>query len=556
MTQGNGDTLSTRMRWFAALLPVVCLIPFIAKPFHLDDPVYVAVAEQITRAPADFYGFAMNWYGTMQPVWSFNQNPPGVSYYLALAGLLFGWREWALHTAMLLPAALVGLGTAKLAMRLGVPAIPATVAAILTPAFIVSSTNVMSDTAMLALYVWAVAWWVEGVQTDQRRCFALGALAAALALLTKYFAVSLVPLLLVYTLVRRRGWDARVAWLLVPVSALAGYEMYSNAAYGVSLFTGAAGYATEKGGAGRESLLSQLIVALTFTGGCLFPLAFYAPLVLSRRALLVGAFVAAGCVLIPLTYDGFVPEALREHVETSRGGLALGGLFIATGVFVFTCAVLFARRRRDADALLLVLWVVGTFVFSAFVNWTVNARTLLPMAPAAGIMIAALIAARLPNLARWKLIVPAVLAAIWSLWVAAGDYGFAQAAKTAAHTIGEEFPAESESNRRLYFEGHWGFQHYMEAAGYEALDFAAPQIQAGDLLAIPKNNTNLIYFNEAEPVREIAVPMPWGVATVNVRLGAGFYSHYYGPMPYVPAHVPPETYTVFEIIPPEVSNNP
>lgn len=554
--QGKPSTNWSYVRWVAALLPVVCLLPFINKPFHLDDPVYVAVSQQIARAPADFYGFAMNWYGTAQPVWSFNQNPPGVSYYLALAGALLGWREWTLHLAMLLPAAMVGLGTAKLARRLDVSPLLAAAAAVLTPAFVVSSTNVMSDVAMLALYVWSVAWWVEGVQTDRRRCFALSAMFAALALLTKYFAVSLVPLLAVYTLTRRRGWDARVLWLLMPLSALVIYEVYSDAMYGQSLFTGAAGYAAQYGGAGGASWLSQLIIALTFTGGCLFPLAFYAPLALSRRALFWGAAVVAGCLLVPLTSGSFVPETLREHVKLTPMGVVFGGLFIAVGLFVLALAAHFIRHRRDADALLLVLWLLGTFVFSAFVNWTINARTLLPMAPPAGIMLATLIAPRLAEMPRWKLALPAVLAAAWSMWVAAGDYGFAQAAKSAAATIAEAYPEQDDPRRRLYFEGHWGFQYYMEAAGYEPLDLAAPTIKPGDWLAIPTNNTNLIYFNEAEPVREVSVAMPWRVATINVRLRAGFYSHFYGPLPYVPARVPPERYTVFEIIHPEASNNP
>src|SRR5690606_8994679 len=119
----------------------------------------------------------------------------------------------------------------------------------------------------------------------------------------------------------------------------------------------------------------------------------------------------------------------------------------------------------------------------------------------------------------WKLVLPLVMAALWSMWIAVGDYGFAQAARTAANEIAKfARPVDSEFDRRVYFEGHWGFQHYMEAAGFEALDYAAPTIGPGDLLAIPANNTNLMYFEEARPIEEISVPVPWGVATINLRL--------------------------------------
>ena len=32
------------------------------------------------------------------------------------------------------------------------------------------------------------------------------------------------------------------------------------------------------------------------------------------------------------------------------------------------------------------LWVIGTFLFAAFLNWTVNARSLLPLTPAVAIL--------------------------------------------------------------------------------------------------------------------------------------------------------------------------
>ena len=47
-----------------------------------------------------------------------------------------------------------------------------------------------------------------------------------------------------------------------------------------------------------------------------------------------------------------------------------------------------AWKRKDADSLLLMLWVFGTFIFTGFVNWAINARSVLPLIPAVGILLA------------------------------------------------------------------------------------------------------------------------------------------------------------------------
>jgi hypothetical protein len=81
---------------------------------------------------------------------------------------------------------------------------------------------------------------------------------------------------------------------------------------------------------------------------------------------------------------GLVAFCMR-HLGTIGTQLAL---FIACGASVLALAAVDVWKRRDADSLLLALWVLGTFVFTAFLNWTVNARSVLPLNPAAGILLA------------------------------------------------------------------------------------------------------------------------------------------------------------------------
>ncbi len=138
--------------WIALALFTVADLPFLTKPFHIDDPVYLWVARQIQSRPLDFYGFTVNWYGTAESVAEVMQNPPLTSYYVALAALVGGWGEVAIHLAMLLPALGVILGTFRLARTLDADPLISVLLLAFTPAFLVSATTVMSD--VLALCLW------------------------------------------------------------------------------------------------------------------------------------------------------------------------------------------------------------------------------------------------------------------------------------------------------------------------------------------------------------------------------------------------------------------
>jgi hypothetical protein len=97
------------------------LLPFLAKPFHMDDPLFLWSAEQIARDPLDFYGTTVNWYGNAQPLSAITKNPPLVPYAIAGVTRLAPPTERVLHAAFLLPAIAATVGTACLAARLAAP---------------------------------------------------------------------------------------------------------------------------------------------------------------------------------------------------------------------------------------------------------------------------------------------------------------------------------------------------------------------------------------------------------------------------------------------------
>ena len=63
------------------------------------------------------------------------------------------------------------------------------------------------------------------------------------------------------------------------------------------------------------------------------------------------------------------------------------GLLLAAGIQLLLLAAAELWRRRDAVSLMLALWLGSGFVFAAVLNWTISARSFLPLAPMAAILV-------------------------------------------------------------------------------------------------------------------------------------------------------------------------
>lgn len=594
-----------------AAATVLSLLPFVDKAFHIDDPLFLWAARQIQTKPLDFYGFGVNWYVTESPMYQVTKNPPLCSYYLAAAAALFGWSEPALHLAFLLPAVAAVVGTYLLAERFCKRPLIAALATLWTPAFLVSSTNVMCDTMMLGFWIWAVVCWEWGLSTTspcspgesgggagkasagtQRLLWLwLAAVLVCFSALTKYFGMSLLPLLLVYGRARERRWGWWVLPLALVVVVLALYQYYTAVIYDRGLLSDAAGFAGEARAELEARFGPKSLVGLAFAGGCMATALFYAPLVWSRNVLIgAGVLLALGLVIISgitdLNQFSFQSGgAVRWEIVSQMTLCTIGGL----GVLGLAAADL--RARRDPQALLLSLWVAGTFVFAVWINWVTNARSLLPLAPAAGILIVRRLEDRhalapvpqpspaatkknnrgapaqrtverkdkpLPVANPWWALAPLVPAAVLALLVSWGDYLQANSARAAADFLCAHF---GQGPAQLWFQGHWGFQYYMEQHGAIIADARYPRQHFGDRIVLPTCNTSVWFFlpdvqkKMAErgialrDVADLAQPTCSWLATTSVASGGGFYSDDTGPMPFVFTSTLPDGYWVREFEP-------
>ena len=539
----------------AAVITVAALVPFLNKPFHIDDPLFLWTAQRVRVKPTDFYGFQLNWYGFEQQMFEVTKNPPGVSFYLAATSLLLGLGEVGVHLALLVPALGLVIGTYLVAERYTKRPLLAALATVATPAWLVSATTAMCDISMLCLWMWAVHFWLQALDTGRIGQFlAAGALVAAAAL-TKYFAITLVPLLALVALRRRRyPYECALA-LLLPVLALVLFDVYTTMKYDHGMVQDVVSYSDEIQQAYDVSRLTQLLLGISFLGGSTVTFVLFLPRIGNWRGWL--SAVGATTLLAAVCIRNGEFAGLPVNTENGRewGVLLHTLLFLLAAVQAIALVGLELWRRRDEGTFLLVPWIVGTWIFAAFLNWSVNVRTLLPLVPALAIVLGRCIdqsaetrsdaaASAWWSRRSWLFdAVPLVLAFGVSLAVAWGDYQYAVAQRALSEQARQLF-AGVEGQK--YYQGHWGFQYYLEQMrdlGAMPLKVSSEFVFRRDRMVAPSNNTN-IYLRASKLVTEReqrSVPVPSWVVTNAETLGAGFYFGRLGnPFPFRVVQAPDE----------------
>ncbi|MFO0944771.1 MAG: glycosyltransferase family 39 protein [Planctomycetota bacterium] len=168
LTSASSGVAARTAGWKAngllAIATFACLLPFIGKAVHMDDPLFLWTARQIRKSPFDFYGFNVNWYGSPEPMSGVMKNPPLHAYLLAGVNELVDGDERGLHAILLLAAVASILGTHAVAGRMCANPLVAAFATLLTPAFLISSTNLMCDTTLVAFWVWSIYFWLTGIR--------------------------------------------------------------------------------------------------------------------------------------------------------------------------------------------------------------------------------------------------------------------------------------------------------------------------------------------------------------------------------------------------------
>lgn len=515
---------------WGSLAALFLLIPFLGKPLHMDAPLIVWAAQQIRRSPLDFYGTAVNWFGTTEGLDRILRMPPLFPMVVAP----FASHETVLPFLPFAGALVAALGMGVLAREWGAHPRWAAVASVCTPAFVVCGSMVMPDMALLGFWSWAVVFQVKGHKRPV--WWVAAALCATGAVLTKYNGVAVVPLLALYSLRREQRLSLGLLTGILPLAAMVAYQIHTGRLYGQGLFSEAAGYAFGYTPHTLGWFTRKTMTTLSFCGGGFAVALFFLPLLWSGKTIARWAWGAVAAGAMALFLGTFETFSFTTRTDIRWGALTQMALWVTGGAHLLALAWLEWRDRRDAASLTVMAWLAGTMAFAAWFNWSVTVRALLPATPTVGILLAWR-AQRLqlsPKKWAWALIPAAGIA----LAAGGADARLACAAKeTARQAALQKNVAET-----MWFEGHWGFQYYLEKTGARAVDYKRIQITPKDILLIPLNNIRVMFPNrtQVDLIATLSVPGPFGLTVHHGALGAGFHSDYWGPLPLALGRVPPE----------------
>lgn len=458
---------------------VLYLTLTVGKPLHIDDTHYVASARHLLAEPGCPLCNEVNWKTHLEPTYRDNNNPPFYLYLMAGWMRIFGPAVGGLHVLASLMALAAAAGGWWLARRFTTRPGLATALVMTSPA-VLPGGNLMLDVPVFALGTCALAAFVHGADRDRLRWLVGGALLASAALLTKYTAVVLLPVMAAYLLLqgpRRRLWV-----LSLPLLAFLAWCLHNLATFGE---------------------LHVLVSAGAHGQSRVDPLAWW-----MAAASIAVAFGSS--FLVPAVVVGLGGRLRTQSTATAAAAVALVALAVLVPpppiYFLFAANALLlagvAVRGRtaagaDRDGLwlgLAVLAVVGLHLVVA--RHQTPRYHLLAFFPFALLVVRGLAATGSRRVFRlaWAGV---ALQCVVTLAVAAADLAHARAD---AHLPAELLRVTGADPADAYCVGHWGWQAACEAAGVPTLDWLRHRLDAGDVLLVPRRSS---LENLPPPLREL-----------------------------------------------------
>ncbi|MDE2491585.1 MAG: hypothetical protein KGM24_12130 [Elusimicrobia bacterium] len=524
----------TRRGTAAVLLFAVLInLPFLGKAYSLDAPYYLAIARQILAHPRHPLAFSYNWFGTLAPVAGF-QHSVLVPYLLAPLLALTKGREALMRLCLLPVDLLAAVSLYGLAAEfLQEPLWPALIV-LACPSFFLCMPQVMLEAWIVALSLaslWALA---ASFRPGRGRWFWASALLASTAIVIKHTAVFLLPLLLA-ELVRRKVPPRRLAAYMLLALAPAAADALWLEPWRLR--------ATESLSSGISPLF-QLRTFLAFAGGCgAVTLAWpYARAESPRRSHALRAVAALAAVLL-----------LFSPIADARGA-PIRLLDRATGILFAWPALLALLELAEPKARarpgwgLWAAWIAADSAMLLLAPWNLSGRSMLFLLPPLILSSASRLESALEP-RRLRRVYAASLAGTLALSLALGwvDARYADAQRELAASVQR---ALIDRGRRVWVNGHWGFQYYMEKAGAVEMDARAggwKEVRPGDAVVFP--SVNVVTLRRDAGVWRLP-PAAVVESRVPLRLmsfrssQAGFYSNLWGFLPFALSREPIDAFRI------------
>jgi hypothetical protein len=522
------------------------LLPFLNKPYTIDDPLFMREAAHALVDPLHPADFEQVWNaGDRQKLSQFLLGGTLPAYILAPVAAL-GGREWIAHLYQFLLLCGFLIASVSVARRLGCDRRQANTVGLL----IASNPVTLAMAATCMPDVMAMMFGMAGLDRvllfrDERRWVPglASALLFAAAILCR---ASTVPLLLVAVLLLwPPAW--KVVWPLIVAVIVA--TLF------VSLNRGPAADATV--GAAFQSLTSlrnvpRNLVAFLCYQALTGPLLAYS--LLSRGARFAGIIATLMLLGVALSTVAASANLVLYAIPAALGiCFLMAVVVIASGtghrlLWPVNLPRLGVPLRLCDESLCppLLVWLASGMIALPYVHMA--AKYLLPGVPAAALLIVTH-AARVRQ-PRYPLIVALLVALGWisGALIIVGDTTLASSQREAVDRL---IAPRIRRGLKVWAAGQWAFLAYAEDAGARALANTPPLPQPGDTIVVSR----LDYYGMLDRLpfrRELLNTQTdhrCGVFVLNRRLSAGFYSIRFGYLPFAIGCAEVNAYDIYRVLP-------
>jgi hypothetical protein len=516
MIDGVVSRTETRVRVLvcaspALLLASLCLLPFLNRPFLIDDPHFLTMARQIVKHPARPMDFDICWNGPFVCTKAYLLTPGNALMgYALVPTVLGGAHEWMAHLTQLILVWSAVLAMTSLVFRFGWNRLHATLGALLLvsiPPFLPMASTAMPDilsTALALVAIERLAAWKAERKWDQ-------AVAAAIALGFAGFARShlalLIPLAAFFMLentdpremlaqIRRR--PALWTPVLVALGLLSAIILITR--------ENDLGIAPPNISVGGQHILRNLIAYLLYFA---VPLPLAVCWCLNR---LRAGHIFHICSLL----------AVASPFLFMRGNSLLP-FFVIIGIGVFGYLIVETCMIHDHFSVFVLLWLLIPLPIAYYSH--LPTKYLLPCVPAVIFICFRWIDGFSVRFFRVSIILLVIANTAYSVLILRSDAEFGEFGRNALHQLIEPHVAAGE---KVWFPGqYWSFW-YAPLDGASLTYPGGPQPKPGDLLVVDvlaASDQPLEHFPRRTLVETVTHKYRFGR---TMGAGVGLYSNGYG----------------------------
>lgn len=520
------DTVLTRSRTTrsillcsapALLLALACLLPFLNKPFTIDDPLFLQEAQHILVSPlhpmqTEICWNEDNWCGALSKT---APNNVLISYVWAPL-VAASAPEWAFHACQILFLFAAILATVSLAFRFGMGAYEACAAGLIlasTPPVLAMASTAMPDILAMSLGIIGAEQLVAWRQQGNAMSAICSAIALGLAIVARphMLLICFCCLLLLRDDVRvgnLRSWTiaARRAWPLAGAIAVFAFALLLTREPGATGAPSAAWISSRFIVRNAQSYLLGWSLAMPLAGGWVLLRGNK----MSRRVLVFFGAACVAAMLLHLVILQYTHAPAWKLVALSISGAVLLDLFR------------WAFKSEQVWTVFLAFCLLPPLAAIEYLHLPV--KFLVPCAPAVALLLAGV-----ARSSRWR--TPAIAALItasvvWSCLVLTADAKLADMGRDAASKLVRPLVA---TGHRVWFVSQWGFQWYALRAGAKPL-WTGQVPKPGDYLVrgyLEGYPETMARLPRAVLVATYSVGGPGG-RTMSHKDNAGLYTNQFG----------------------------